>query len=101
VTSQWPDRPFYLEMIRKYGQPVLGVGCGTGRLLLDYLQHGIDIDGVHNSPEILAICRQKAEQLGLAATVYEQYMETLALPRRYLTILIPSSSLQLITDPEM
>jgi SAM-dependent methyltransferase len=100
-TSQWPDRPFYLEIIRRYGQPVLDVGCGTGRLLLDYLQQGIDIDGVDNSPEMLAICRHKAEQLGLAATVYEQYMEALALPRRYQTILIPSSSLQLITNPDM
>jgi hypothetical protein len=51
--------------------------------------------------EMLRYAGNKAEQLGLAATVYEQYMETLALPRRYLTILIPSSSLQLITDPEM
>jgi hypothetical protein len=28
-TSQWPDRPFYLEMIRRTGQPVLDVGCGA------------------------------------------------------------------------
>jgi ubiquinone/menaquinone biosynthesis C-methylase UbiE len=100
-TSQWPDRPFYLEIIRRYGQPALDVGCGTGRLLLDYLQEGVDIDGVDNSPDMLAICRQKAEQLGLAPNLYEQYMEVLELPRRYQTILIPSSSLQLITEPEM
>jgi ubiquinone/menaquinone biosynthesis C-methylase UbiE len=100
-TSQWPDRPFYLEIIQRHGQPVLDVGCGTGRLLLDYLQQGIDIDGVDNSPDMLAICRQKAEELGLAPNLYEQYMEVLDLPRSYQTILIPSSSLQLITEPEM
>jgi len=54
-TSNWTDRNFYLEIIKKYGQPVLDVGCGTGRLLLDYLQQGIDIDGVDNSPDMLAI----------------------------------------------
>lgn len=34
--------------------------CGTGRLLLDYLAQGIDIDGVDNSPEMLALCRPDA-----------------------------------------
>ena len=100
-TSNWPDRSFYLEIIRKYGQPVLDVGCGTGRLLLDYLQQGIDIDGVDNSPDMLALCRQKAANLGLHPTVYEQYMEVLEISRKYQTILIPSSSFQLIVEPEM
>ena len=100
-TSNWPDRFFYLEIIRKYGQPVLDVGCGTGRLLLDYLQQGIDIDGVDNSPDMLALCRQKAANSGLQVNLYEQYMEVLELPRKYRTILVPSSSLQLIVEPGM
>ena len=99
-TSQWSDRFFYLEMIKQFGQPVLDVGCGTGRLLLDYLAQGIDIDGVDNSPEMLAICQRKANRLGLQPTLHEQYVEALALPRLYRTILIPSSSLQLIIDPD-
>jgi ubiquinone/menaquinone biosynthesis C-methylase UbiE len=72
----------------------------TGRLLLDYLQQGIDIDGVDNSPEMLAICQRKAEALRLEPRLYEQYVENLAIPRKYQTILIPSSSLQLIIEPE-
>lgn len=99
-TSNWADRYFYLEIIRKYGQPVLDVGCGTGRLLLDYLQQGIDIDGVDNSPEMLAICRHKAEELKLEPNLYEQYLENLDIPRKYQVILVPSSSLQLIIEPE-
>jgi ubiquinone/menaquinone biosynthesis C-methylase UbiE len=100
-TSQWSDRFFFLDIIQRYGQPVLDIGCGTGRLLLDYLAQGIDVDGVDNSPEMLALCRQKAAQQGLAPRLYEQHMETLALPRTYRTILIPSSSLQLVVDVPM
>jgi ubiquinone/menaquinone biosynthesis C-methylase UbiE len=99
-TSQWEDRFFFLECIQKFGQPVLDVGCGTGRLTLDYLGQGIDIDGVDNSPEMLAICRQKAQAQGLTPRLYEQWMETLALPRQYRTILVPSSSFQLLLDEE-
>ncbi len=100
-TSQSADRFFYLKLIQTYGQPVLDVGCGTGRLLLDYLAQGIDIDGVDNSPDMLALCRHKANALGLAPTLYEQYLETLSLPRQYRTIAIPSSTLQLVIDPAM
>lgn len=105
-TSRWADRFFYLEAVQKYGQPVLDIGCGTGRLLLDYLGQGIDVDGVDNSPEMLALCRVKARALGLEdhfdhlERLYEQPMEELRLPRAYRTILIPSSSLQLVVDAD-
>jgi SAM-dependent methyltransferase len=100
-TSNWSDRSFYLEAIQRIGQPVLDVGCGTGRLLLDYLAHGIDIDGVDNSPDMLDLCRHKAGNLGLTPNLYGQYMESLELLRLYRTILVPSSSLQLIIKPDM
>ena len=58
--STWPDRPFYREVIARHGQPALDVGCGTGRLVLDYVASGLDVDGVDNSPEMLDICRAKA-----------------------------------------
>ena len=98
-TSGWEDRPFYLEIIARYGQPALDVGCGTGRLLLDYLSAGIDIDGVDNSPEMLAFCREKARRLGLHPALFQQQMESLDLPRKYRTVIVPSSSFQLMIDP--
>src|SRR5204863_514268 len=83
----WSDRHFYLEIVREFGHPVLDVGCGTGRILLDFLQLGIDIDGVDNSPEMLAICRERAAKLVLAPVLHQQEMESLDLPRQYRTIL--------------
>jgi len=100
-TSNWDDRFFYLAVVRKYGQPVLDVGCGTGRILLDFMQQDIDIDGVDNSPEMLALLHQKAEKLNLQPTVYQQEMTELSLSRRYQTILVPSSSFQLLLDESL
>lgn len=95
-TSNWPDRFFYRDVIQTSGGPVLDVGCGTGRLLLDFLAQGIEIEGMDNSPEMLALCRKKATQAGLTPVLYEQTMEGLDLPRRYQTIIVPSSSFQLV-----
>jgi len=100
-TSQSPDRFFYLKLIQTYGQPVLDVGCGTGRLLLDYLAQGVDIEGVDNSRDMLALCRQRATTLGVVPTLYEQFVETLSLSRQYRTIIIPSCTFNLIIDPAM
>ena len=97
-TSTWEDRFFFLDVVKKYGQPVLDVGCGTGRILLDFMQQGIDIDGVDNSPDMLALLHEKAKKLGLSPTLHQQEMTTLALPRKYQTILVPSSSFQLLLD---
>jgi SAM-dependent methyltransferase len=99
-TSNWSDRFFFRELIERSGAPVLDVGCGTGRLLLDYLAQGVDIDGVDNSPEMIDLCRQKAAASGLAPNLFVQEMERLDLPRRYRTILVPSSSFQLLVDRE-
>ncbi|HEY1293086.1 MAG TPA: class I SAM-dependent methyltransferase [Chloroflexota bacterium] len=99
-TSTWPDRPFYFAVIQRSGTPVLDVGCGTGRLLLDFLGAGVDIHGVDNSPEMLDLCRHKALRLGLQPVLFEQQMEELDLPHRYRTIIVPSSSFQLVTHTD-
>ena len=97
-TSGWADRPFWRRLIERSGQPALDVGCGTGRILLDYLAEGIEIEGVDNSPDMLALCRRKAAALGLRPVLYQQEMDALDLPRRYRTIVVPSSSFQLVLD---
>ncbi|HSF87350.1 MAG TPA: class I SAM-dependent methyltransferase [Acidimicrobiia bacterium] len=96
----WDDREFFHELIGRHGEPVLDVGCGTGRLLFDFLEHGWDVDGIDVSPAMLDICEQKADELGLAIDVYEQAMEDLDLPREFGTIIVSSSAFQLIIEPE-
>ncbi|MEX2247232.1 MAG: class I SAM-dependent methyltransferase [Dehalococcoidia bacterium] len=100
--STWPDRPFYRAVIERQGGRALDVGCGTGRLLLDYVGAGLDVDGVDNSPEMLALCRDKAaaHAIDVDGRLFEQRMESLELRRLYATICVPSSSFQLLTSED-
>jgi SAM-dependent methyltransferase len=72
--------------IEKYGQPVLDVGCGTGRLLLPYLRAGLDIDGSDVSADMLAYCAAAAQREGFAPTLQCQALHELDMPRQYKTI---------------
>src|SRR6478735_3703953 len=92
-TSGWEDRSLYLELIEGLGQPVLDVGCGTGRLLLDFLDQGIDIDGLEIAPDMLDILRAKAAVRGLdvSGRVHQGSMESFEPWRRYRVVLVPSS----------
>ncbi len=66
--------------------------------MLGYLSEGLDVDGLDVSPEMLTLCRAKADQMSLRPRLCQQAVEDLALPRRYRTIIVPSSSFQLLTD---
>ena len=96
--ESFEDSHFFQKMIARRAGPALEVGCGTGRLLLRYLRDGLDVDGVDNSADMLAICRRKAAALDLRPVLYQQAMEHLALPRTYQTIYVPYNSFMLVTD---
>ncbi|MEE8469507.1 MAG: class I SAM-dependent methyltransferase [Planctomycetota bacterium] len=99
-TTQWPDGTFYGELSSQDGEPALDVGCGTGRLLLTYLDLGLDVEGVEVSMEMIALCREAAVERGLEPTIHQVAMQDMDLERRYRTIRVPSSSFQLLTERE-
>lgn len=101
-TSGWEDRAWFREVIARRGEPVLDVGTGTGRLLLDFLADGVDIDGVDNAPDMLERLHAKAAAAGLDVDgrVHLGKMQSLRLTRRYRTIIVPSSSFQLLLEPD-
>lgn len=92
------DDPFFRGIVAQYGQPVLDIGCGSGRLMLPMLGEGIDIEGVEPSADMLALCRDRAAARGLQPVLYQQTLQTLDLPRRYQTILVSCGTLHLVID---
>ena len=56
------DIPFVTAQLANYGGPLLELGCGTGRLLFPLAQAGLAVTGVDNSPQMLAIARQRLNE---------------------------------------
>jgi len=48
---------YYRSAIRKFGEPVIDLGCGTGRFLVPLAAEGVDIDGVDISADMIAAAR--------------------------------------------
>lgn len=86
-----PEIPYYLEAIRRFGEPVLDLGCGTGRILLPLLRAGIDADGSDVSADMLRFAREYASREGFSPNLVAQPMHELDVPRRYRTIIICGS----------
>ncbi len=94
-----PDIPYLQEILRRQGGPALDVACGTGRVLLRCLAAGLEVEGVDLSADMLARCREKAQEQGLAPTLYRQAMQRLTLRRTYRTLFVTCGSFQMVTDP--
>ena len=82
-----PEIAYFQKHVER-GQPALDVACGTGRLLIPFLKAGLDVDGCDVSPDMIALCRERAEREGLSATLFVQPMAELDPPRRYRTIYV-------------
>jgi SAM-dependent methyltransferase len=60
------DVDFYVAEARKAGGPVVELGVGTGRIAVPIAQAGVPVIGVDDSEGMLAICRRRAEEAGVA-----------------------------------
>ena len=83
-----PEIAYFQRLIEDGGEPALDVACGTGRLLVPWLRAGLDVDGCDVSPDMLALCRERAEREGLSPRLYAQPMHELQLPRQYRTVVV-------------
>jgi len=76
------DVPFYRELARRSGGPILELMCGTGRVLLPLAEAGHQITGVDISPAMLDIAREHLAESGLSATLIEGDVRSVALPEK-------------------
>ena len=56
------DILFWSTLVAEYGDPVLELGCGSGRVLLALAQNGVEMHGVDNDPAVLEILKKNAKE---------------------------------------
>lgn len=79
---------YFREVIVRYGQPVLDLGCGTGRILVPLLEEGFDVDGADVSADMIEQARLLAARKGFKPRLTVHPMQGLAAERTYGTIYI-------------
>ncbi len=80
--------------------PSLEIGCGTGRILLNLLERGVDIHGLDVSAPMLDRLRLKAQALGLRPAITLADMRQFQLPDRFASILFTHRSFHHLLSPE-
>ncbi len=63
------DLPLYRALAAQCGDPLLELGCGTGRALLPLAADGYQVTGVDLSPAMLALARGAVAEQGLGGQV--------------------------------
>ena len=101
LRSTPPDPRIYTRFVRATGEPALELGCGDGDPLLDLVAHGLDVEGLDSSPDMVARCREAAAARGLDVVVHLQPMQSMDLGRRYRSIYLAGPTFNLLPDDEV
>lgn len=97
------DVPFYRDLARRRGGPVLELGCGTGRLAIPMARAGVPVTGVDISRPMLerfqARLDDEPEEVRARVRLLETDATTLRLePASFAMVAIPFNVLILIAD---
>lgn len=87
-TAEPHELEYFREAIKRHGQPVLDLGCGTGRILVPLLEEGFDVDGVDISADMIEQARALAAAKGFTPRLTVQPMHRLVAQRTYGTVYI-------------
>ncbi|HOC25794.1 MAG TPA: class I SAM-dependent methyltransferase [bacterium] len=86
------DLPFYLDLADRFGDPVLEIGAGTGRITLELARAGHEVCGIDDSARMLAIAGRKLRKLPEGAGPVELIradMRDFGLKKKFALCIIP------------
>jgi ubiquinone/menaquinone biosynthesis C-methylase UbiE len=104
VTQRTQDVAFYANAVKKYGDPVLELGCGTGRITLAIAEAGYRIVGLDLSERMLERAVEKRAALRKEARervhLVQGDMTQFELGEKFRSIVIPFRPFQHLLETE-
>jgi SAM-dependent methyltransferase len=87
------DLPFWLELARRQGSPILELGCGSGRVLLHLARAGYHTTGLERDADMLYVLRENMEpDLGGQVELVQGDMAAFELGRRFRLVIMPCNT---------
>jgi len=104
LVQRTQDVGFYVNSVKKYGDPALELGCGTGRITLAVAEVGYRIVGLDLSEKMLRRAEEKRAKLPREARervhLVQADMTTFDLGEKFRTILIPFRPFQHLLETQ-
>lgn len=92
------DLPFWLHLASQYGDPILELACGTGRLTLPLAQAGFRVTGIDITEGMLKEARRKSIERGVAVTLVKADMRDFNLDQKFALIFLPANTVCHLLD---
>jgi SAM-dependent methyltransferase len=87
------DLPFWQSLARWQGNPILELGCGTGRVLIPLAQAGHTVYGIDNAPDMLAFLNQQVTpELQSNLHVTEGDMTNFKIDTQFRLVILPCNT---------
>ncbi|MBL4716558.1 MAG: class I SAM-dependent methyltransferase [Bacteroidia bacterium] len=94
------DVPFYSKLIAKYGQPILELACGTGRITVPIAKKGFEIVGIDISEAMINEAKEKAAEAKQDIEFIEADIRDFELNQKFSVIFLPFNSICHLHDFE-
>jgi len=99
-TEREVDIPFYKRQVKRYDDPVLELGCGTGRITIPIAREGYEIIGLDLSEKLLETARKKYKKENLNINWIKGDMRNFSLDKKFNLIFVPFNTIHHILSLE-
>ncbi|MGX7024003.1 class I SAM-dependent methyltransferase [Vagococcus hydrophili] len=90
------DIEYYYEQLKNVQGLILEAGVGTGRMMIPFIQKGLQVEGVDLSREMLNQCQLNMDKADVSGNIYQGDLTKLDLEKQYEAIIMPTGSFCLL-----